>query len=245
MEKIKVLIIDDNKEACEILKEIISRQEDMEVVGIANNGKEAIQMIIEVEPDIMLLDIIMPHLDGLGVLGKLNKSRPKIMVISSSGQDNVTREAIRLGADYFLIKPIDINETVNRIRQIMKSSECSLNVEDSSMHRYRNNQNEFFEIEIKKIFFELGIPSHLKGFLYLKESIEMIFIRKELDIEMKTIYAYLAKKHSSNADRIRKDIRHAIESTWLRGNKDNIIKYFSEKPTNKEFISIIVQKLYL
>ena len=120
--KIKVLIADDNKDFCDIMSEYLKKQDDIEVTGIANDGKEAIELISHELPDLVILDIIMPHLDGLGVLEQMNNMNlnkfPKVIILSAVGQDKITQRAISLGADYYVIKPFDFEIFIDRIRQI-------------------------------------------------------------------------------------------------------------------------------
>ncbi len=108
------------------MSEHISEQDDLEVVGIANNGLKAVDLIKETMPDIVVLDIIMPHLDGLGVLEKVREldliDKIKFIILSAVGQDNITRRAINLGgATYYVIKPFDFDLFIDRLRQLSKS----------------------------------------------------------------------------------------------------------------------------
>ena len=120
--KIKIILADDNKDFCEILAEYLNKQNDMEVIGMANNGTEAYDMILEKSPDVVILDVIMPHLDGIGVLEKLNnvhmEKRPVFVMLSAVGQDKITEKALNLGAEYYIIKPFDMETLINRIRQL-------------------------------------------------------------------------------------------------------------------------------
>src|SRR5690554_4475435 len=112
-EKISVLIADDNKDFCDIIEQYLEKQDDIDISGIANDGLEALDIMYKTQPDILVLDIIMPHLDGLGVLEKLHESymdkKPKVVVLSAVGQDKITQRAISLGADYYIVKPFDLD----------------------------------------------------------------------------------------------------------------------------------------
>jgi len=123
--KLNVIIADDNKEFCNILNEYLSNQKDIVVTGIANNGIEALKLIEEKKPDLVVLDIIMPILDGLGVLERLNTMdlypKPCIIVLSAVGQNRITQRAISLGAAYYVVKPFDMDVLVKRIRQILNN----------------------------------------------------------------------------------------------------------------------------
>ena len=121
LQNIKILIADDNKDFCIILSEYLATQQDFEVVGIAKDGLEVIDLIESKFPDVVILDIIMPHLDGLGVLEKLNtmhlEKMPKVIVLSAVGQDKITQKALTLGAEYYVVKPFDMEVFAKRIRE--------------------------------------------------------------------------------------------------------------------------------
>ena len=123
MEKINVLIVDDNARTVAMLEEIVQGDEDMTVIGKAENGLDALEMIKEKEPDVVLLDLIMPKLDGLGVLEKIKKDKeltkvPAFIVISAIAQERVTENAFELGASYYILKPFEGSVVLSRIRQV-------------------------------------------------------------------------------------------------------------------------------
>ena len=121
-EKITVLIADDNQEFSMTLATYLKNQEDMVVVGRAKDGNEALDMIPNLMPDVVLLDVIMPHLDGIGVLEKVTaanmKKHPICIMLSAVGQEKITQRALELGAEYYAIKPFDINVLLQRIKEI-------------------------------------------------------------------------------------------------------------------------------
>ena len=123
-EAINILVVDDNKDFCGILSEYFTDQKDLNLCGTAYNGLEAIKAIQEKEPDVVILDIIMPHLDGIGVLEKLDSSemivKPKVIVLTTLGQETMTQQACDLGADYYVLKPFDLDVLGTRIRQLAK-----------------------------------------------------------------------------------------------------------------------------
>ena len=125
--KISVLIADDNKEFCSILNDYLLNQKDIVVTGIAKDGREALELIQQKQPDLVVLDIIMPHLDGLGVLEKLNgmdlDKMPRVIVLSAVGQDKITQQAITLGADYYVVKPFDMDIFTKRIREMFSTQD--------------------------------------------------------------------------------------------------------------------------
>lgn len=263
-QKINVLIADDNKEFCNILNDYLLNQRDMVVVGVAKDGLEALDMIEAKKPDLVILDIIMPHLDGLGVLEKLMLSeseyKPRVIVLSAVGQERITQRSIALGADYYVVKPFDMDVFVKRIRDMFSNTvvtnENKKSVEVYSepvISKVTENKPVDLETEITSIIHEIGVPAHIKGYMYLREAISMVVNNVELlSAVTKELYPSIAKKYNTTASRVERAIRHAIEVAWSRGQIDTINKLFGYtinngkgKPTNSEFIAMIADKLRL
>lgn len=262
-QKISVLIADDNKEFCSILNDYLLNQRDIIVTGIAKDGLEALKLIEERKPDLVVLDIIMPHLDGLGVLERLNTMNinpmPRIIVLSAVGQDKITQRAITLGADYYVVKPFDMDVFTKRIRQIFNNTISSdetkktISLVDTSEVRISKNNPNDLEAEITNIIHEIGVPAHIKGYMYLREAITMVVNDMELlSAVTKELYPSIAKKYNTTASRVERAIRHAIEVAWSRGQVETINKIFGYtihndkgKPTNSEFIAMVADKLRL
>lgn len=260
--KIKVLIADDNKEFCNILNEYLSTQEDVEVVGIARDGLEALELLPDTNPDVLILDVIMPHLDGLGVLEKLQSTElekfPKVIILSAVGQDKITQRAISLGADYYVVKPFDFESFMRRIRQIAGSEPAIIDrrKENKSIQKqFISNENASHSLEarITNIIHEIGVPAHIKGYLYLREAITMVVGDMELlSAVTKELYPSIAKEFNTTPSRVERAIRHAIEVAWSRGKVDTINSLFGYtvhtqkgKPTNSEFVAMVADKLRL
>ncbi|MCM8711056.1 sporulation transcription factor Spo0A [Clostridium sp. SYSU_GA19001] len=261
--KISVIIADDNKEFCNILNDYLLNQRDILVTGIAKDGVEALKLIQERKPDLVILDIIMPHLDGLGVLERLNTMNinpmPRIIVLSAVGQDKITQRAITLGADYYVVKPFDMDVFTKRIRQMfnntISSDEVKKTVSIMEAPEIRVNRTEPIDLEseITSIIHEIGVPAHIKGYMYLREAISMVVNDIELlSAVTKELYPSIAKKFNTTASRVERAIRHAIEVAWGRGQVDTINKLFGYtihndkgKPTNSEFIAMVADKLRL
>lgn len=249
--KIQVLLADDNREFTHLLSDYISAQDDMEVIGVAYNGEEVIDFIERgTIPDILLLDIIMPHLDGLGVLERLSEmeftTRPKIIMLTAFGQENITQRAVQLGASYYILKPFDMDVMANRIRELSSASASTAKVNVVPMAKGRN-----LDANITSIIHEIGVPAHIKGYQYLREAITMVYNNIEiLGSITKTLYPDIAVKYKTTPSRVERAIRHAIEVAWARGNIDSISQLFGytiniskAKPTNSEFIAMVADKL--
>ena len=265
-EKIKVFIADDNQEFSHTLSSYINSQDDMEVVGMARDGNEAVDLVIKTEPDVVLLDVIMPHLDGLGVLEKINvikkNNMPTCIMLSAVGQDKVTQKAIELGAEYYVVKPFDIEVIIKRIREIkfFKPSQVTGNfiaretkLQYIDISKDKDKKEENLEALVTNIIHEVGVPAHIKGYQYLREAITMVVNDMDVINQItKCLYPKIALKFNTTPSRVERAIRHAIEVAWGRGDQkivENIFGYtvnaLKGKPTNSEFIAMIADKLRL
>ncbi len=258
--KISVMIADDNKEFGEILSEYLKSQNDIEVIGVAKDGVEAIEMILAQKPDVAILDIIMPHLDGLGVLEKLNNSqiakKPLCIMLTAVGQDKITQRALALGAEYYIVKPFDMDILINRIRELRNFNKITMIRTDQvteAKQQYVNTSSKSLEAEVTNIIHEIGVPAHIKGYQYLRDAIMMVV--KDIDMInsiTKQLYPSIAKAYNTTPSRVERAIRHAIEVAWSRGQVETIDALFKYtinvgkgKPTNSEFIAMIADKLRL
>jgi two-component system, response regulator, stage 0 sporulation protein A len=244
--QIKLLIADDNREFCELLKEFISQEDDLNLVGIANNGVEALEIINDQKPDVVVLDIIMPHLDGIGVLEKLGQGqlphRPKVIMLTAFGQESITQRAVELGADYYILKPFDFTVLATRIRQLADGE----NVTNYTPIKTRN-----LDVAVTNVIHEMGVPAHVKGYQYLRDAILMVIEEVNLlGAVTKELYPMIAQKYTTTPSRVERAIRHAIELAWDRGNVEMMSKFFGYtinlergKPTNSEFIAMVADKL--
>ena len=271
--KITILIADDNPDFANTLTRYIENDEELEVIAIARDGKQAVEMILNTEPDIALLDVIMPHLDGIGVLEKINeanmKNKPMCIMLSAVGQDKITQRALELGAEYYTIKPIDIEMLLGRIKDIknykpsdfkntgyintmsMPAKETRNQYIEISPESKKNEEN--LEALVTNVIHEVGVPAHIKGYQYLREAIMMVV--NDIDVInqiTKQLYPDIAVKFKTTPSRVERAIRHAIEVAWTRGQTETVDSIFGYtisaakgKPTNSEFIAMIADKLRL
>ena len=260
MSKISVAIVDDNERMVNLLEDILKEDAEIEVVGKSENGLDALDMIKETKPDVVLLDLIMPKLDGLGVMEKIKrdsefKKNPSFIVITAIGQEGVTESAFELGANYYIMKPFDSNVILSRIKQIKGDYHNKL-TNDHRVSAYENKSTYIernLETDVTSIIHEIGVPAHIKGYQYLRDAIMM----SVNDIEMlnsitKLLYPSIAKRHKTTPSRVERAIRHAIEVAWSRGKMDTIDELFGYtvsngkgKPTNSEFVALIADKIRL
>lgn len=264
MEKVNVAIADDNERMLRLLGDIIRSDKDLEVVGTAKDGEEACEMIKAKEPDVVLLDIVMPKLDGLGVMDKIRrdssmKKHPSFIMVSAIGNEKITEDAFSLGADYYIMKPFDNDMVINRIKRVKRLGEPVKGTEIRKVNAYERYEKHeekpvrSLETDVTNIIHEIGVPAHIKGYQYLREAIMMSVD----DIEMlnsitKILYPTIAKKYQTTPSRVERAIRHAIEVAWSRGKMDTIDELFGYtinngkgKPTNSEFIALIADKIRL
>ncbi len=265
-EKTRVLIADDNQDFSRTLSSYINAQEDMEIVALAKDGNEAVDMIMADSPDVVLLDVIMPHLDGLGVLEKVNtleeSKRPVCIMLSAVGQDKITQKAISLGADYYVVKPFDIELLIKRIKEIKfhKPNQGSnyfitreIKPQYIELSADGSKKEENLEALVTNVIHEVGVPAHIKGYQYLREAIMMVV--NDIDVInqiTKSLYPKIALKYNTTPSRVERAIRHAIEVAWGRGQQEAVENIFGYtisaskgKPTNSEFIAMIADKLRL
>ena len=245
-EKIKIIIADDNKSFSESMKTFLESSEDMTVVGTTDNGVDVLKMVEEKEPDILILDLILPRLDGLGVLARLKGAeyRPKVIISTAMGQDNMTQEAVRQGIDYFMLKPYDFQTLSMRIHQLSGDGVAAVIPSVAPMLCG-------YDVEVTNILHQMGVPAHIKGYQYLRDAI--VFVIDDTNLlgaVTKELYPMIAEKYNTTASRVERAIRHGIELAWDRGNIDLMNKYFGYtidvergKPTNSEFIAMIADKL--
>ena len=261
MEKLNVAIADDNERMLRLLGAIIESDEELNVVGTAKDGEEAYNVIKTKEPDVVLLDIVMPKLDGLGVLDRVNhdktiKKHPTFIMISAIGQEKITEDAFELGADYYIMKPFDRNIVLDRIKTLNRRKnkvrkEIGRPVEMEKKSEKYSLQT--LEEDVTEIIHEVGVPAHIKGYQYLREAIIMSVTNMDmLNSITKILYPGIAKKFDTTPSRVERAIRHAIEVAWSRGKMDTLDDLFGYtisngkgKPTNSEFIALITDKIRL
>lgn len=256
MEKISICIADDNKELVLLMNDYFAEQMDIDIVGTAYNGKECLEIIQNEQPDVLILDIIMPHIDGMAVLQAIREmdlsKKPKVIMLTAFMQEDIMIKAVELGASYFILKPFDLKNLLNHVRQVHDSSLSFLSNVSGTVNTYYKPEKNL-EADITNIIHEIGVPAHIKGYMYLRKAISMVYE----DIELlgsitKILYPEVAKHFNTTASRVERAIRHAIEVAWSRGNIEVISSIFGytinvskAKPTNSEFIAIIADRLRL
>ncbi len=249
--KLKVLIADNTTELGNTCRKILNEY-GMETSLCEKDGLKLLDSVKRLKPDVVIADVFMPNLDILGVLDNLKnsqmKEKPLVMAMSSYDNQRLEKETLSAGASYYFIKPFDIKNMAERIHILTK------HISDNTIQRNENTNDEGdLELMITEIIHQIGVPAHIKGYHYLRESIIMSVKNNEvINSVTKILYPTVAKKYNTTSSRVERAIRHAIEVAWDRGDVDVLNSYFGYtiqnergKPTNSEFIAMIAVKLRL
>lgn len=250
MDKIKLMLADDNLTLRDSLTAYFSSQSDIQLTSPAANGVEALELIDSEQPDVLLLDIIMPRLDGMAVLRELMRrpARPHVIMLTALRSDDVISRAMELGASYYIVKPADPREIHQQILSVTDSAPSArpLPADAASPAYTRWSPDE----RVANLFLSIGIPAHIKGYQYLREAVRMVIEDRDVINRItKELYPGIAKRYGTSSSKVERAMRHAIEVAWNRGRLDTTnqllgVNLFNErdKPTNGEFISLIAEK---
>ena len=243
-----VIIADNTEEFCGSLTAALQRADGFHVLGTANDGEQAVRMVTERKPDILVLDLMLTKQDGLAVLKAIStmERRPITLATSRFVTDYVASAAANLGARYLMLKPCDMTALVERLQEIRGG-------EPLRTAATRRSAPTSIETMVTNIIHEIGVPAHIKGYQYLREAI--IIAVGDMDVInaiTKVLYPQVAKTFQTTPSRVERAIRHAIEVAWDRGDLDTLQRFFGYtvsntkgKPTNSEFIALIADKLQL
>ena len=259
MSRIRIIMADDNLDICSYFSGILARQEDMELVGTATDGVEALRLAKELRPDVLLTELMLPKLDGLELLRRLRESgvSPRVIVLTGFYNAKVVADCSALGADYFLPKPCELQSLIARIRQAAGQDgagtiPAGIDFAEERRSAARDADADL-ESAVTEIIHEIGVPAHIKGYQYLREAIILTIKDMEMiNAVTKVLYPEVAKRFGTTPSRVERAIRHAIEVAWDRGDIEVLQKYFGYtvsnikgKPTNSEFIAMIADSLTL
>ena len=254
---IRILLADANSDFCKLLSDRIAAERGLEVVGQALDGLETLSMVKELRPDVLLLDLVLPKLDGLEVLRRLAgaDARCHTLVLSGFINNKVVADCAAAGADYFMPKPCDVDALMERIRGLAggeREQDAGEGIDCRPAARVSREAADL-EATVTDIIHEIGVPAHIKGYQYLREAI--ILTIRDMDMinaVTKVLYPEVAKRYGTTPSRVERAIRHAIEVAWDRGDLEVLQKYFGYtvsnikgKPTNSEFIAMIADSLTL
>lgn len=256
MAQVKVAIADDNRELVSALVTFLQKNVNIEVIHTASNGKQCLNLLEEQMPDVLILDIIMPHLDGLAVLEEIHQDERlksiEVIMLTAFGQEDVMKQASELGASYFMLKPFEFSRLETKVlecanRKFGRSEKISNDARENNEF----SESRSLDARINAIIKEIGVPVHIKGYGYIREAIHLVYNDPDLlNGITKILYPAIAETFESKSTRVERAIRHAIELAWSRGNHESISNLFGytshhmkQKPTNSEFIAMIAEKL--
>ena len=248
MRKQRLLVVDDNLSLIHMIREHTNSSNNMEVVYEAHDDEEGFRMIKNHinDFDLVLLDLIMPNKDGIYVLDKIKEEalNVNIIVITSFNADEMIKRVSTYNIKYFLLKPFDFNDLEQRVLEATNQVETK-----NGQNLYENE----LKISVTKLLHELGVPSHIKGYQYIREGILLLYNNPNIVGGItKELYPEIACRFDTSVSRVERAIRHAIEVSWNRGNLDlmeevfgHSVDYDKAKPTNSEFIVTVAYKLKL
>ncbi len=262
--KINVVIVDDSEITRSMLEEILQQDEEIEVIGQADDGNAAISVILEKKPDVVLLDLVMPKVDGIGVMERVNaemaqmkEKSPAFIVISAAGSEEILSQAIESGASYYILKPFDIADIIARIKRVGGVRKVGKVAGEApkklSPEPKKETESFSMDAEVTNLIRDFGVPVNLSGYRYLRDAIIMVVKDSGLlDYVTKSLYPVIAKEHKTTASRVERSIRHAIQVAWGRVDDETVAARldfgFAEgdkKPTNTEFIALLSDKVRL
>lgn len=260
MERIHVIVADDNQIMRESLKDILETDPQIVVDGVAMNGEITLEMIKDKQPDVVVIDLVMPQIDGIGVMERIKDEveslpkKPAFIVVSSFGGQDMIDDAFQAGASYYIMKPFDRIDIIQRIKRIASiGTQKGLIKKKASVYENKCAAVHNLESDVTNIIHEIGVPAHIKGYQYLRDAIMMSVNDPEmLNSITKLLYPTIAKNHKTTPSRVERAIRHAIEVAWSRGKMDTIDELFGYtvsngkgKPTNSEFVALIADRIRL
>ncbi len=247
MSKIRILIADDNQLAAQTLRDNLEEHDDFEVTNIAQDGYQAIELIEKDLPDVVLLDIIMPKLDGIGVLEYARtltkESRPVFIIFSAISQEIYISRAMNLGANYYIIKPFDESVIATRVRQLYSDSEraqvgkSQYTYKATNNYKQKNQTDNELKLLATKYMREYGLKAHMTGYSYIRDIITASF-----DYYCKTgslpkgVYRTIAEKNGVPVQKVERAIRNCIEKGIDEDENE-------KKPTNSQVICRIIEKI--
>ncbi len=236
--KIQVSIIDDNIDVCNILLDYFKKVRDITVCSISQDGESGLNDILKYQPDVILLDLIMPNLDGICVLKKLSslKLKSKVIMLTAINHDSIAQESFSLGCCYYMLKPFKLSTLEERIRSIYNFSKNN-NLEISEPSTTIENH------VIKKLI-DIGIPTNILGYQYIVDAIG-ILINTNVPVLTKDIYQFVANKNATTVACVESAMRNAIGQA-AKQNSEEFAKTFTEtnkKPTNSQFITKLSQSI--
>lgn len=239
-----VVIADDNAVNRTALADHFDTLPDFVLLGEAKSGTEALDLVEALRPDVLILDDVLPNLDGLGVLTRLDpKRKPGVLLLMSCASDQLIQLYYQHGASYCLLRPASPELVAERALLV------------AGRHPFPNANTNTSTVRPSRTVAELlrrtGVPAHLQGYRYLKDAVQYVLDNGgDLCAMTKELYPAIARKHSTVPARVERSIRHAIEVAWNRADLTELQRIFGStinlsrgKPTNSEFVAMLADHL--
>jgi len=245
------LVVDDNKELCSFLKVWIDSESDMVCVGTVHDGRTAVNRMVELQPDVVVMDLVLPRIDGLAVLEEAGRRRieSRFVILSALDTGKLVEKALERGAYCFLVKPFEPSLLLRRIREAVRGASAEAVREESLCWQPQAQVEEL----ISRRLTELGVPAHYKGYRYLRDGISLVVYHADLlDRVTKGLYPIIAKRNRTSPEKVERAMRHAIETAWSRGDVEVLHRMFGYsvdanrgRPTNSSFIAKLADHIRL
>lgn len=257
---IKLMIAVNSKQEGIALYNYFNTKDDIKIIGVEYRGQSAYEKILSAKPDVVLMNMILPELDGLGIMEQLMANLnvpklPRIIVISSVDNPSIMDCACQMGADYYIMKPYQLETVYNRVLQLQISFQNErknrMMLRDYSRIQKLDSSDGiddgYLETEVTNVIRKIGIPAHVKGYQYIRTGIIMaVHDIAILNYITKLLYPAIAEEYNTTPSSVERAIRHAINLAWTRGDRKVLNDIFgysvameSRKPTNSEFIAQI------
>ena len=252
MKTANIVILESSEEFLGELTAYFDGKPEFNVCAVTGNGTTGMTYIEQYKPDIVILNLVLSGRDGFAVLDYIKNNCPECrsIVVSNFSNEKIVNSAITHGARYYFVKPVDPQSVAERVTEILneQTAEYKVSAEVRAKRRVAS-----IDEKISNIFISIGIPPHIKGYVYLREGIKMAIENPSvINNVTKELYPNIGKKFDTTASKVERAIRHAIEVAWNRGRVDAINAIFgvrvyigSERPTNSEFIALVADKLIL
>ena len=245
----RVLIADSNEDFSAVLSSAIEEETGFQIVGAATDGAQAVDLLQKLQPDVLVLDLVLAKLDGMKVLEQAAELSPdtSVLVLTSFVNAQIANQVIALGAYYLMLKPCELGCVLSRLIQLRDAQRMG------ALQAVPETREVNLESMVTSIIHEIGVPAHIKGYQYLREAIKIAV--NDMDVinaVTKVLYPQVAKSFATTPSRVERAIRHAIEVAWDRGDLETLQRFFGYtvsntkgKPTNSEFIALIADRLQL
>lgn len=245
MDKIKFLMTDTDAATSTLCRQALE-QKGVEVTVVEKDGQKALQKMLAIRPNVVMLDAFMPGLDALAVKQRYNaagEDKTIFFVTGAFQNEQVEQELLEMGFAYYFVKPFDETVLAARVQRVAGAAE----------RRIQAAAQNSDELTVTEILHQIGVPAHIKGYQFLRDAILFTMQDPEyINAVTKRLYPEIAMRNGTTASRVERAIRHAIEVAWDRGDVDTLNSYFGYtihnlrgKPTNSEFIAMIADKMRL